>query len=173
MEVDRLVKIGVLKKVNRSEWAAPSFAIPKKDQTIRFINDFRELNKRIKRIPYPLPKIQDMLLKLEGFKYATPLDLNMGYYHIRLDNFSKSLCTLILPWGKYEMQVLPMGLSNSPDIFQEKMNELLHDLEFVRAYIDDLLIVTNETFQDHLDKLDRVLTRLSRAGLKIIVLLST
>ena len=154
MEVDRLVKIGVLKKVNRSEWAAPSFAIPKKDHTIRFINDFRELNKRIKRIPYPLPKIQDMLLKLEGFKYATSLDLNMGYYHIRLDNFSKSLCTLILPWGKYEMQVLPMGLSNSPDIFQEKMNELLHDLEFVRAYIDDLLIVTNETFQDHLDKLD-------------------
>ena len=65
------------------------------------------------------------------------------------------------------MQVLPMGLSNSPDNFQEKKNELLHDLEFVRAYIDDLLIVTNETFQDHLDKLDRVLTRLSRAGLKI------
>ena len=108
-----------------------------------------------------------MLLKLEGFKYTTSLDLNMGYYHIRLDNFSKSLCTLILPWGKYEMQVLPMGLSNSPDIFQEKMNKLLHDLEFVRAYIDDLLIVTNETFQDHLDKLDRVLTRLSRAGLEI------
>ena len=127
---------------------------PKKDQTIRFINDFRELNKRIKRIPYPLPKIQVMLLKLECFKYATSLDLNMGYYHIRLDNFSKSLCTLILPWGKYEMQVLPMGLSNSPDIFQGKMNELLHDLEFVRTYIDDLLIVTNETFQDHLDKLD-------------------
>ena len=108
-----------------------------------------------------------MLLKLEGFKYATSLDLNMGYYHIRLDNFSKSLCTLILPWGKYEMQVLPMRLSNSPDIFQEKMNELLHDLEFVRAYIDDLLIVTNDTLQDHLDKLDRVLTRLGRARLKI------
>ena len=40
MEVDRLVEIGVLKKVNRSEWAAPSFIIPKKDGTVRFINDF-------------------------------------------------------------------------------------------------------------------------------------
>ena len=39
-EVDRLVKIGVLKKVNRSEWAAPTFIIPKKDQTVRFISDF-------------------------------------------------------------------------------------------------------------------------------------
>ena len=46
-EADRLVKIGVLKKVNRSEWAAPTFIIPKKDNTIRFISDFRELNKNI------------------------------------------------------------------------------------------------------------------------------
>ena len=53
MEVDRLVEIGVLRRVNRSEWAAPSFIIPKKDGAIRFINDFRELNKRIKRKPFP------------------------------------------------------------------------------------------------------------------------
>ena len=42
MEVDRLVEIGVLKKVNRSAWAAPTFIIPKKDGTVRFISDFRE-----------------------------------------------------------------------------------------------------------------------------------
>ncbi len=84
MEIDRLVKAGVLKKVNRSQWAAPTFIIPKKDKTVRFISDFRELNKRIKRKPFPLPKIQDLMLKLEGFQYATSLDLNMGYYHIEL-----------------------------------------------------------------------------------------
>jgi len=39
-EVERLVKIGVLKKVNRSEWAAPAFVIPKKDGSVRFISDF-------------------------------------------------------------------------------------------------------------------------------------
>jgi hypothetical protein len=78
MEVDQLVEIGVLKKVNRSEWAAPSFIIPKKDGTVRYINDFfRELNKRIKRKPFPIPNIQDMLLNLEGFQYATSLDLNI------------------------------------------------------------------------------------------------
>ena len=84
MEVERLCEIGVLKKVNRSEWAAPTFIIPKKDGTVRFISDFRELNKRIRRQPYPIPNIQDMLLNLEGFQYATSLDLNMGYYHIEL-----------------------------------------------------------------------------------------
>ena len=87
---------------------------------MRFISDFRELNKRIKRKPFPIPKIQDLLLKLEGFKYTTSLDLNMGYYHIELCPESKKLCTIVLPWGKFEYQKLPMGLCNSPDIFQEK-----------------------------------------------------
>ena len=81
-EVERLCTVGVLKRVNRSEWGAPTFIIPKKDGSVRFITDFRELNKRIKRKPYPIPKIQDLMLKLEGFQYATSLDLNMGYYHI-------------------------------------------------------------------------------------------
>ena len=49
-EVERLVKIGVLKKINHSEWGAPCFIIPKKDQTVRFSTDLRELNKRIKYI---------------------------------------------------------------------------------------------------------------------------
>ena len=145
MEVERLVQAGVLKKVNQSECAAPTFIIPKKDGTVRFISDFRELNKSIKRKPYPIPKIQDLMLKLEGFQYATSLDLNMGYYHIELCPDSKKLCTIVLPFGKYEYQRLPMGLCNSPDIFQEKMSTLMQDLEYVRAYIDDLLILTSST----------------------------
>ena len=167
MEVERLVKLGVLKKVNRSEWGAPTFIIPKKDKTVRFITDFRELNKRIKRKPFPIPKIQDLLLKLEGFTYATSLDLNMGYYHIELSPASKRLCTLVLPWGKYEYQVLPMGLSNSPDIFQEKMGILMQDLEYVRQYLDDLLILNSGDWKDHLTKLERVFQRLKKAGLKV------
>ena len=167
MEIEWLVEIGVLKKVNRSEWAAPSFIIPKKVGSVPFINDFRELNKRIKRKPFPIPNIQDMLLNLEGFQYATSLDLNMGYYHIELCPDSKKLCTLVFPFGKYEMQRLPMGLCNSPDIFQEKMSELFDGLEFVRTYIDDLLILTKGTFEDHLEKLNRVLYRLQQARLKV------
>jgi hypothetical protein len=107
------------------------------------------------------------MLKLEGFTYGTSLDLNMGYYHIELTPNSKSLCTIVLPWGKYEYQRLPMGLCNSPDIFQEKMSMLMQDLEFVRAYIDDLLILSKGNWQDHLEKLDEVLTRLEKSGLKV------
>jgi len=63
-KVERLVKIFVLKKVNRSEWAAPAFIIPKTDGSVRFISDFRELNKRTLRKPHPIPNIQDMLLNV-------------------------------------------------------------------------------------------------------------
>ena len=93
-KLDRLVKANILKKVSRSEWAAPTFIILKKDGTVRFISGFRDLNKRIRRTPYPISKIQNLLLKLEGFKYRTALDLNIGYYHIELLNSCKELCTI-------------------------------------------------------------------------------
>jgi len=166
-EIERMCAHGVLRKVNRSEWGFPAFTIPKKDGTLRSIADLRELNKRIKRKPFPIPKIQDMLQKLEGFMYATSLDLNMGYYHILLSLNSSRYCTIVLPWGKYEYLRLPMGLCNSPDIFQEKMGELFAGLEFARAYIDDLLVISTSTLADHLDKLDQVLKRLQDAGLKV------
>jgi hypothetical protein len=85
IELDCLCKIGVLRKITRSEWGSPTFIIPKKDGTVQFISNFQELSKRIKRKPLFLPKVQDLLLKLEGFQYATPLDLNMGYlFELRL-----------------------------------------------------------------------------------------
>ena len=143
------------------------FTILKPDSSLQSLADLRELNKRIKRKPFPLPKISDMLQKLEGFLFATSLDLNMGYYHILLTPQASRLCTVVLPWGKYEYLCLPMGLSNAPDIFQEKMSELMAGLEFARAYIDDLLVVSNGSYEKHLDHLEQVLTRLAEAGLKI------
>jgi hypothetical protein len=70
-------------------------------------------------------------LKLESFQYATSLDLNMGHYYSELNLHAKQLCTIVLPWGKYEYQRLPMSLCTSPDIFQERMSCLMDDLEYV------------------------------------------
>ena len=55
----------------------------------------------------------------------------MGYYHIKLCPVSQKLCTTVFPWSKYEYQTLPMGLCNSPDIFQDKMNELFNGLQYI------------------------------------------
>ena len=81
-EIDQLVSIGVMKWQPYSQWASPSFIIPKKDLTVRTISDFRELNKRIVRKPYPIPKISTMLQELEGFTYATALDFLVVFYRV-------------------------------------------------------------------------------------------
>ena len=121
---------------------------------------------RILRQPYPIPKIQDLLLILEVLCYGTTLDLNMGYYHIELSAKSKELCTIVTQWGKYEYQQLPMGLCNSPDIFQYNMSELFVGLETVSVYIDDLFHVTKGSWTEHITFLKEMFTCLQKAGLK-------
>ena len=108
-----------------------------------------------------------MLLRLEGFKYATSLDLNMGYYHIVLTPYSSKLCTIVTPWAKYEYLRLPMGLCNSPDIFQEQMSELMYGFDFIRVYLDDLLVISKGDYIIHLSRLENVFSRLAEAGLRI------
>lgn len=166
-ELDRLEAIGVLEKVQQSEWGSPTFIIPKKDNKVRFISDFRRLNQKIKRKPYPLPRIGDTLQQLEGFKYATSLDMNMGYYHIRLSDTAADMCTIITEFGKYRYKRLPMGVSCSPDIFQAKIYALLGDIEGTKAYIDDILVVKNGKFEEHLLQLEEVFRRCQKTNLKL------
>ena len=84
-EFERLVQLGVIKEANESKWGAPSFEKRKeKTNWVRLLSDFYNLNRQLKCKPYPMPKICGMLLNLEGLKYDTSLDLNVGYYHIRM-----------------------------------------------------------------------------------------
>ena len=111
------------------------------------------MNAKIKRKPYPIPKTQDLLQRLGGFAYVSSLDLNMGYWHIELDEKSSKYYTIVLPYpfGKYRYKRLPMSEASSPDIFQEKMQTLMEGFENVRTYLDDILVITKGSFQDHLN----------------------
>ncbi len=60
-----------------------------------------------------------------------------------------------------------MGIAGSPDIFQGKMLELMESLEFVRAYLENLLCISKLSQEDHLEKLEEVLRQLCDAGLKV------
>ncbi len=117
---------------------------------MRTISNFRELNKHIVRKPCPIPKISTILQELESFTYATTLDLNMGYYTIRLDPTVFEMCTIIFLWGKYSYKRLPMGFGDSANIFQAQIMDLIASLKFVRAYMDDLLILTRGILDKHL-----------------------
>jgi hypothetical protein len=124
-EIVRLVHIGVLEEDYSSGWASlfPSFAIPKKNGTIRVVTDFRKLNSLLKHRmspityskdwghdPFPISKIGDMIRSMKGFTFASALDLNMGYYHIKVDADAQKLCTIVFPWGKYKYKRLLIGI---------------------------------------------------------------
>ena len=75
----------------------------------------------------------------------------MGYYTIQLDLATKDMTTIVTEFGKYRCNVLPLGMCVSGDIFQAKVNELLGDIEGVKAYIDDILVLNKGTFKDHIE----------------------
>jgi hypothetical protein len=54
-----------------------------------------------------------------------------------------------------------------PDVFQNVISKLAQDMEYVKTYLDDLLILTNSSFKEYLLKLEMVLARLSTAGMRV------
>ena len=68
--------------------------------------------------------------------------------------------------GKHSYKRLPMGIAGSPFISQVEMSELMRNLEFVRTYLDDLLIITKLNLSDHLDKLTGI-HKVARGRLKV------
>jgi Reverse transcriptase (RNA-dependent DNA polymerase) len=60
-----------------------------------------------------------------------------------------------------------MGVANSPDIFQSKIPQLMVGLDFVRAYLDDVLVTTSGSYQEHLLNLEQVIQKLDTANLHI------
>ena len=53
-----------------------------------------------------------------------------------------------------------MGVFNSQEIFQQKMNDLFIGFEFIRSYIDGILILTQGNWTDHVHKLESTLNKL-------------
>ena len=88
-----------------------------------------------------MPKINEILLILEVFQYATSLDLNMGYYHIQPSENASKLCMIITLWRKYHYKRLPIGIANYPKFCQHKTDDLFNGFEFIRVYIYGILFL--------------------------------
>jgi hypothetical protein len=65
-----------------------------------------------------------MIRSMEGFTFASVLDLNMGYYLIKLDDDAdaQKLCTIVFPWGKYKYKRVPMGIKIAPRCFSKRQS---------------------------------------------------
>ena len=114
----------------------------------------------------PLPKIDELYAKLQGYKIFSTLDLRSGYYHIGLSDSAKPKTAFVISgMGKYEFNRVPFGLAQAPAHFQKLINEVLADCNFAMGYLDDIIIFS-KTEEEHLEHLEIIFNQLRKAGLK-------
>ena len=153
---------------SNSAWASPIVLVEKKDGSFRFCVDYRRLSSATKKDVFPLPRIDDTLDFLSRSKYFTTLDLMSGYWQVQMDDASREKTAFTTHAGLYEFLVMPFGLCNAPATFQHLMETVLADLvrDCCVVYIDDILVV-GETFEAHLENLQRVFDCLQQANLRL------
>lgn len=161
-ELDRLEKIGVLQKIEKSDWASPIVVVPKADGKLRLCGDYKvSINSEVVDQPYPLPTAEDIFATLAGGCSFSKIDLSNAYLQVRVENKSRKYLTINTVKGLYEVMRLPYGIKTAPHIFQSIMDQVLQGIPGVCCYIDDILI-TAPTDEEHLRRLDIVLQRLDK-----------
>ena len=139
----------------------------KRDGSIRICGHYKvTVNLAAKTDTYPLPKREGLFASLSGGKLFSKVDLASAYQQIPLDEQSKEYTTINTPKGLYCYNRLPFGVASAPSIFQRTMESILQGINHVCVYLDDILI-TGATEKEHLQNLDKVLTRLERAGIRL------
>ena len=90
----------------------------------------------------------------------------MGYYTIELSPKICNLATIVTEFGKFRYNMVPIGICPSGDIFQTKVDEILGDIEGVKTYIDDILVIGKGILYQHIDQTKVIFGRLRSAGIK-------
>ncbi|KAJ8576508.1 hypothetical protein ON010_g2704 [Phytophthora cinnamomi] len=166
-ETQRLIELDVIEQIYGAEASAPAFFMMKHGGSLRLSVDFHQLNKFLRRSPYNVPKIREILLRLGNAKCVSTLDANTGYLARRLARQSRPTTAFCLPFGKFQFKRLPMGISTAPDEYQACMERILGDLPFAIIYLDDI-ISFSENAEVHLDHLRIVFDRLRQYDVTLI-----
>jgi hypothetical protein len=77
--VEKMVKLGVLKPNFNSPWGSPTHAVHKPSHGIQIVTDFRMVNMCLRRKPYPMSNISELFQHIDGYDFASTLDLYMGF----------------------------------------------------------------------------------------------
>lgn len=165
-ELDAMLRAGVIEPVDCSDWASPLVPVNKADGTLRICADYKStLNPVLLVDRYPLPRIDDVLVGLNGAQYLSKIDLSNAYNQIVLDD-SKKFTVINTHRGLFRYNRLVFGLASSVGIFQRIMTNLLQGIPHVQAFLDDI-IIGGQTRTEHLQALEAVLKRLADNGLKL------
>lgn len=166
-QVGGMMKAGIVEH-SKSPWGSPALLVEKADGSFRFVVDYRKLNSVTRVDPYPLPNIQETLSQLGSARYFSVVDMASGFWQIEMDPTDKEKTAFNTTNGHYQWTRMPMGLVNSPAVWQRTADVVLEGLvgQVCHVYMDDIVIYS-ETFDQHMKDVESVLRRLRGAGLKL------
>ena len=164
-EIYKMLEAKIIRP-SQSPWSFPVVLITKPDGSSRFCVDYRKLNAITLLDPFPMPRIDDILSRMNKCKWFTAIDLKSGYWQIEMDPRDIDKTAFCTTDGHYEFLRLPFGLKNAPPGFSRVMFQIFGDLPYVEIYIDDI-VIHSETFEQHVEHVKMVLNRLDKASLKI------
>ncbi|XP_065224383.1 uncharacterized protein K02A2.6-like [Planococcus citri] len=165
--INRLIKFGVLEKVDVSEWGTSSVYVEKSDGSVRLCGNYKKtINKMIKDIRYQLTTVEDIFNKLENGTYYCKLDLRDAFLHLPVDEETAKLQTIVTHRGTFRVKRLYYGSKVAPKLFQRFIDQVIRDLPGTVAYFDDLL-VQGSTIEECEARLRALLQRLQEYNLHV------
>lgn len=163
-ELLKLEKMGIVEQAI-SEFCNPLRIVEKKDGGIRICLDARYLNDQIESENNGPPEIKGILQKYGGKTILSTTDLTPGFLQIPLKKESRKYTAFTFEGKAYQFCRIPFGIKTASNGFVRALNKVLKGEceEFCTIYIDDMLI-TSETFLEHLFHLEKIFSRIKQAG---------
>ncbi|XP_017881808.1 uncharacterized protein K02A2.6-like, partial [Ceratina calcarata] len=166
-EIDRLLKLGHLEKVETSEWATPIVPIIKKDGKVRLAGNFKlTVNPYIVMNKYPLPLFDEIFAVLQGGEEFSEIDLAHAYMQLAVERQSRDCLTIITHRGLLRYTRLAEGVCVGPGEFQKLMEGVLAGISNTVAYLDNIYC-TGKNRVEHLRVLNEVFDKLQASGLRV------
>ncbi|XP_062513104.1 uncharacterized protein K02A2.6-like [Corticium candelabrum] len=162
-ELDRLQQEGIIRQINRSEWASPIVIVRKADRSIRVCGDYKvSVNPYLETECYPMPNTQELFSTLAGGRVFTRLDMKQAYQQMKFSPDSQVYLTINTSKGLFVYTRMPFGITSAPSIWQKAMDEILAGIPGCICYLDDILVVGGSQ-EEHDQRLDIVLDRLNKS----------